>query len=615
MGKLIQLATAYAAAQSSALSPTESAFLSSAEQGRAFSMPGSTLSAGWLTWLLHDREANEAVGAGGVCIKGDVSAPVLIAGAWCAPHAKATFPLAFEHVQFDQPIDLSFSELSLLSFEETRTRSIDLRGSALGWLRFRRNSSCDGGINLTLARLERGADFTSSSLNAGSGIALAADWLRANGPLNCWSRAPQTAPFTVHGVIRLYGARIGGELNCRSAVLHNPGAVVMNMDQCTVEGSAAFAGANLVGALSMVGAEIEGDFIGEGMVVRDGQYNDVRKTVFALVADHSRIAGSAYLRRGFRAEGMVRLYGASIGCDLECHGGAFINPAQAALMAEGLRLGGSLHFANSERSDTRCHIEGVVRLNQADITGALLWRKVEPIDRITLELRSTKVATLDDEPAAWPVAERLDLQNFAYETIAEGSPVDAVRRVDWLRRSRGFSHQAYDQLAAVLKRQGRYADARDIMFAKEERYASEAPLALGDRWWYGIKLGPVRVGFGPLAGYGYQLKWAFLMMLLTVLLCGAVYMTGHPALMRKTSDQPAEFQSLMYSVDVFVPVIDFGQSAWEPDPNKGIVLLHGMFGDLRTGGLLLAIYWAEIVLGWAISSVLVGTVTARLVRD
>jgi hypothetical protein len=257
----------------------------------------------------------------------------------------------------------------------------------------------------------------------------------------------------------------------------------------------------------------------------------------------------------------------------------------------------------------------VVNLNRAAIKGSLVWQKIESTGGFALHLQSAKVTTLSDDRQSWPSVNRLDLHNFEYTMIAEGSPVDSQRRADWLRRSRGFSHQAYDRLAAVLRQQGRYSDARDVLFLKEERYASETTLTLGDRWWYGVDLGLCRVGFGPLAGYGYRVKWAFIVMLSTVLTCALFYMLGYPTLMTRTSERAAEFQALMYSFDVFVPIIDFSQTAWMPDANKGAILLHGIFGDLRTGGLLLAVYWIEIALGWLVSSVLVGTITSRLVRN
>ncbi len=614
MSSLLTLATARAAALASPLSALDTAFFQSVERNAVFRMPGATLSGAWLSWLSTDREANAAVGMGGVRIQGDAARPAVIAGPWHAPNARAPFPLVFDSCRFDGEIDLSLAELSLLSFEATHTRRIDLRGAAIGWFRFRRQSVCDGGIVLRLARLERGADFTSSRLTAGPDGALSADWLRTNGPLNFYSLAPDTAPFEASGRIRLYGARIGGDVNLRSAVLTAGGDIALNMDQCTIEGSATFAGAKLTGALSLVGADIKGDLIAEGLVLSDGQFNKKRATSLALIGDHMRVAGSAYLRNGFHATGMVRFYGASIGCDLECHGATFVNPGQPAFVADGLRVQGGLRFAE-EGPGAACHIEGDVVLTHAAIAGDLVWQRIEPVQSVSLELRSAKVTTLVDEEGSWPFEDRLDLHNFDYTAIGEGSPLDAASRETWLRRSRGFSHQAYDRLAAVLRQQGRYADARDIMFFKENRYATETALTLGDRWWYGVRLGRCRVGFGPLAGYGYRLKWAFVVMIATVLLCGALYMAGYPGLMTKTGDHAPEFQSFMYSFDVFVPIIDFGASAWIPDPNKGAVLVHGLAGDLRTGGLLLAAYWLEIALGWIVSSVLVGTITARLARS
>jgi hypothetical protein len=195
MGKLVNLATALATSNGAALSGTETQFFTAVEQGTPVNLAGASLHANWLSWLLTDRDANGAVGMGGIRLQGDAGRPVHITGPWNAAHAKATYPIVFERCEFDDAIDLSLGELSLISFDETSTRAIDLRGSAVGWLRFRRNSECNGGIVLRLARLERGADFNSSRIIGGAEGALAADWLRTNGPLNFWSRAKTRRRF------------------------------------------------------------------------------------------------------------------------------------------------------------------------------------------------------------------------------------------------------------------------------------------------------------------------------------------------------------------------------------------------------------------------------------
>ena len=65
----------------------------------------------------------------------------------------------------------------------------------------------------------------------------------------------------------------------------------------------------------------------------------------------------------------------------------------------------------------------------------------------------------------------------------------------------------------------------------------------------------------------------------------------------------------MYSVDTFVPLIDLHQSKyWLPNAKRGNKLL-----GLHIGGLLRLYLWIHIVMGWALTTLLVVGLTG-LVR-
>lgn len=72
------------------------------------------------------------------------------------------------------------------------------------------------------------------------------------------------------------------------------------------------------------------------------------------------------------------------------------------------------------------------------------------------------------------------------------------------------------------------------------------------------------------------------------------------------------FNALMYSVDVFIPVIDFSQGTyWVPGHEK-----YGRYDDPKGDDLwwLWAFYWFQIAAGWWYSSVLVAKFTGFLER-
>lgn len=94
--------------------------------------------------------------------------------------------------------------------------------------------------------------------------------------------------------------------------------------------------------------------------------------VGAIKADGAEVKGGITLRNGFRAEQQVRMHRARIGVDLDCGGGAFINPARrgvpgsgSALAADGATFGGGIFLNNGFRA------EGEVRLSRSNIRGDL----------------------------------------------------------------------------------------------------------------------------------------------------------------------------------------------------------------------------------------------------
>ncbi len=84
-----------------------------------------------------------------------------------------------------------------------------------------------------------------------------------------------------------------------------------------------------------------------------------------LAADGARIEGPLHLRNGFRTEGEVRLLGATIGSNLDCSKGRFLNPDGEALNADNLDVEGSVFLKDDFEA------QGGVRLLRASIGGDL----------------------------------------------------------------------------------------------------------------------------------------------------------------------------------------------------------------------------------------------------
>jgi hypothetical protein len=85
----------------------------------------------------------------------------------------------------------------------------------------------------------------------------------------------------------------------------------------------------------------------------------------SILADGLDVAGDVFLCEGFHATGEVRLPGAQIRGNLECHCGTFENPGGKALIADRIEVGGSVFLCE------RFHATGEVRLPGARIRGDL----------------------------------------------------------------------------------------------------------------------------------------------------------------------------------------------------------------------------------------------------
>ena len=99
-------------------------------------------------------------------------------------------------------------------------------------------------------------------------------------------------------------------------------------------------------------------------------------------------------------------------------------------------------------------------------------------------------------------------------------------------------------------------------------------------------------------GYGYR-TWQAGLWLLGLMLAGAVvFAHAYPAGMIATSRHPMPFNASVYTLDVLLPIINLGQQdSWQPT------------------GIALGVYWALIILGWALTSALVAGLTGIVKQD
>ena len=321
------------------------------------------------------------------------------------------------------------------------------------------------------------------------------------------------------------------------------------------------------------------------------------RLVRGLEGDGLMTKGSVYLRKGFSAEGEVRLVSANIGKNFSCIGGKFHNPNKCALTVAG-----------------------------SNIKGGLFWRQTTCKGNVHLEY--ARADAFADDSNSWKSC-KVVLDGFTYNRFV--GPVDFRSCIEWLSKRPdeiSFSPQPYEQAAKVLFRMGYVRDAREILLEKERLQTQDGKMHL--QW----KI--VRQLWYLFSGYGYRLRYTAAWMLGIVVVGTVIFgvadrysniVPTHPIValsedykrkiapncgLRPTQAVPSEypaFNPLMFSVDVFTPSAVFHQEdSWGPRSGGGDWLDF----DFDILWLLTLWYWLEVAMGWILTSLFLLSVTGLL---
>ena len=361
----------------------------------------------------------------------------------------------------------------------------------------------------------------------------------------------------------------------------------------------------------------------------------------ALAAYIINVRGNVYLFNA-RFDGALMLGGSTIGSDLHCDSGRFINPGNFAIFAEGASIGGVVYlskwnnlndFEANGMVDFRVDsIGNGVIVENAKFLGArgeqhgflgggmsvkraFTWRNVTLQNGATLDLSGASVEWLLDEEKSWPAPGDLKIDGFQYTGL--NSPLDVKSRLKWLRlQPPGLHVQPYRELAKFYSDSGDDVSALQVLVAKEDaRY-----LQYG---WLG------RVGGSFLKatiGYGHRPLLTVLWSIAVVLLGWLVITLGMRAgVMRQTWPEASpearagpyeKLHPFLYSLDVFLPFVNLNQrSYWWPDAEASgdFAVLHR---TVRLRGSTLRYYlWLQILAGWLLSAIFVAGVTGLIRND
>ncbi|WP_433427545.1 hypothetical protein [Nonomuraea sp. CA-141351] len=440
-----------------------------------------------------------------------------------------------------------------------------------------------GELSVQDARVGRRCVFSGARLSNPSGIALNAERLTVEGGLLI------NEGFTAEGEVQLRGARVAGSLSFAHATLVNPGGRALNAPLMEIgSGLRATPGFVATGEVFLDSTQVRGSVNVDG-----GRLSNPGATALSL--RRLGVTGRLSCSEGFSADGEIVLIGARVEGSLEFHGAVLSNPGGRVLAlwevtvgggvdcCEGFTAKGALSIRNSRIAAMLCFAETTIDgdLNLRGVEAASLKIGPETVLLRAVDLRHTRVGVLDDVPGRWPA--RLLMNGFTYDSLE--APLPVQERLDWLAKE-AYQPQPYEQLATVYRRHGHDEAARDVLLAKQRRRRTGQ--RLGARLWGYLQDWTV--------GYGYR-SFRAALWLAALLLIGTVVFTVHHPPALKPGEAPP-FNAFLYTLDLLLPIIGFGQEA--------------AFGPRGLQQWLAA---AMITAGWILATTILAGLTRALSRQ
>ena len=438
---------------------------------------------------------------------GDESHPVLgpritLQGAWISEILDLSamsvhYALLFHRCHFGSRFIVERAECRVISMDGSHlAKGLDGDGLRVrGGVFMRGGFSVNGKVRLIGASIGGDLDCRESEFHNPGKDAILANNAKIGG------RVFMHGGFSARGEVCMLGASIGGDLNCRGGKFHNPGKNALRIDRATIGGEAHTSnGFSAEGGVSMLGASVGGNLDCCGGKFHNPDEGDSGENVqgkYALNAERVKTGGHVYLNKHtaevpFTAHGRVRFANADIGGNFNCKGGKFLHLGErSAIAAGGLKSRGAVFLSEG------FFVDGDVDLHVAHI-GNFVCKKCDANSKGVINLSSTKAAAVDDDRKSWEQFQfRLD--GFTYDTFfGEDTPKDKSRR-EWLSKRDGpFSPLPYEQAAKVLFDMGRGSDARKILLKKERLQTKDKQMP----WQH--KFG--RFLWDAFAGYGYRLR-------------------------------------------------------------------------------------------------------------
>ncbi|MFI7309360.1 membrane-associated oxidoreductase [Streptomyces hygroscopicus] len=395
---------------------------------------------------------------------------------------------------------------------------------------------------------------------------------------------------------------------------------VLRMSRCRIAGPVRLAGSQIAGAVFLDGARLggspddpdpsdvpncsDGPNGPDGPDRSDGSHAPDPPDPTALQEPALELnqvsVGNDIAATGLVCHGQVRLNGATVTGEVNLNDAVLHHPGHDALHAETLSVGTDLR-AMRLRAHGRVNVSGARiprHLNLAHarlrnpggqalrasscVIGELWLRETAPIEGV-VNLRGSQVDLLHIAPETWP--DRVRIDGLSYRRLTPDLP--AEQRLPVLEREEsGYLPYAYEQLTAAYRIAGDDAAARTVQLAKLRRHRRTLPRYA--RAWGHLQDITVGYGFRPMRAAGW---------LLALLLTGATaFALVHPRPLK--ADEAPDFNPVFYTVDLLLPIADFGQqSAFAPQ------------------GWAQWLSYALIVTGWILATTIAAGITRSLSRQ
>jgi len=492
-----------------------------------------------------------------------------------------------------------------------------------------------GAIRLTGARIGGQLGCSRAKLRNDSGRALSADGLQIDQHLFL-NDGFEAVGAGEGGAIRLTGARIGAQLGCSGASLHNDSGPALNADVMQVDQDVFLndgfeaVGAGEGGAVRLTGARIGAQLGCSGASL----HNDSGP---ALSGDGLQVDQHVFLNDGFEAVGAgeggaIRIMSAHFGIRLDCNGASLRNDSGPALAADGLQVG-QVVFLRAGFKAVGAGEHGTVRLLgaririQLDCSGARLRNDSGPafaagrlqVDQdvfltdgfealgagyVTVDLTGARIGgTLEFDPArlenATDPQALIGVNGLTYSGLPAGVTSDR-----WLSLLRDgtpyYAAQPYQQLASAHRAAGHDADVRKVLMAQRRDQIHRAELTGRlERAWARLT--------GVTLGYGYQ-PWRAVLALLAVVSAAvilAVTVGGQGGLARTDPPNPAAvscstIERVGVGLDLGLPLINTGTR----DPCD---ITHTSEGQVLT-----VAGWGLQLLAWAFATLFIAGFTGAV---